>query len=465
MAKILHIAKSAAVNPLKSSQPLGAAFAYMGVANAMPLFHGSQGCTSFALVLFVRHFKETIPLQTTAMDEVATILGGADHLEEAIVNLKTRTNPSLIGIATTALVETRGEDFAGDLAIIRQRQAEALGDTKVVLAATPDFSGAIEEGWSKAVMAMIETVTLPAAARDPKRIAILPGWHLTVGDIELIREMVESFGLTPVILPDISGALDGTVPGKWIPTTYGGCPVSDIETLGTCGHAIAVGEHMRTPAEALNARAGVPVTLLPTLTGLQASDEFVSLLARLSGVAVPLKLRRRRSQLCDALLDGHFHFGGKRIAIAAEPDHLFMLSSFFADLGSETIVAVTTTGDNPALAHVPCETVHVGDLGDLEDLAGEADLLVTHAHGRQASERLGIPLWRVGFPIFDRLGTQHKKTVGYEGTRDLIFEVANIFQAARVEPTPDSLNPFMKRQRPTMEISDDRATPFEPRRH
>eukprot|EP01037_Dinobryon_pediforme_P033714 gene33714-39280_t len=303
MAKVLHASKSAAVNPLKSSQPLGAAFAFMGVANAMPLFHGSQGCTSFALVLFVRHFKETIPLQTTAMDEVATVLGGADHLEEAIVNLKTRTNPSLIGVCTTALVETRGEDFASDIATIRKRQAELLGEPRVVLASTPDFCGAIEEGWTKAVTAMIETVTLPAGAataRDPKRIAILPGWHLTVADIELIREMVESFGLTPVILPDISGALDGTVPGKWIPTTYGGCPVSDIETLGTCAHTIAIGEQMRRPAEALRAKAGVPFTLLPSLTGLRASDAFVRLLGQLSGSPVPAKLRRRRSQLADA---------------------------------------------------------------------------------------------------------------------------------------------------------------------
>ena len=46
----------------------------------MPLFHGSQGCTSFALVLFVRHFKETIPAEMTAMDEVATVLGGAYYL-------------------------------------------------------------------------------------------------------------------------------------------------------------------------------------------------------------------------------------------------------------------------------------------------------------------------------------------------------------------------------------------------
>jgi len=94
MATIVPVSKAASVNPLKSSQPLGAAFAYLGVAGAVPLFHGSQGCTSFALVLFVRHFKETIPLQTTAMDEVATVLGGADHLEEAILNLKARAKPA-----------------------------------------------------------------------------------------------------------------------------------------------------------------------------------------------------------------------------------------------------------------------------------------------------------------------------------------------------------------------------------
>jgi nitrogenase molybdenum-iron protein NifN len=459
MANIINEVKAFSSNPLKSSQPLGAAFAFMGVANAMPLFHGSQGCTSFALVLFVRHFKETIPLQTTAMDEVATVLGGADHLEEAIVNLKTRTSPDLIGVCTTALVETRGEDFAGDVATIRRKQAELLGETKIVLASTPDFSGAIEEGWTKAVTGMIEAITQPAARKASKRIAILPGWHLTVADIELIREMVESFGLTPTILPDISGALDGTVPGKWIPTTYGGCPVSDIGSLGECAHAIAIGEQMRRPAEALKVR-GVDYTLLPTLTGLKASDRFVSLLARISGNPVPAQLRRRRSQLCDAMLDGQFHFGGKKIAIAAEPDHLYMLSSFFADMGAETTVAITTTGDSPILEAIPAETVEVGDLGRLEDLSADADLLVTHAHGRQASERLGIPLMRVGFPIFDRLGTQHRKSVGYEGTRDLIFDVSNIFQANSREATPDSLNPFRNRETP-----HDSRSSSEPRRH
>ena len=307
--------RSLSTNPLKSSQPLGAAYAFLGIEGAMPLLHGSQGCTAFALVLFVRHFKETIPIQTTAMSEVSTILGGADHLEEAILNIRNRAKPSLIGICTTALVETRGEDFAGDLAAIRERRAEALGDTRLVLASTPDFGGSIEEGWSKAVTATIDTLTRPRHGnRRPQHIALLPGVHLSVGDIELLRDTVEAFGLTATILPDVSGALDGTLPGRWIPTSYGGTAIADIENLGEAVHAIAIGEHMRAPAEALHGRAGVPYTLLPTLTGLEATDRFLALLSRLSGQPVPARLRRRRSQLLDAMLDGHFHFGGRAVA-------------------------------------------------------------------------------------------------------------------------------------------------------
>ena len=161
----INEARSLSTNPLKSSQPLGAAYAFLGIEGAMPLLHGSQGCTAFALVLFVRHFKETIPIQTTAMNEISTVLGGADHLEEALVNIRARANPKLIGICTTALVETRGEDFAADLAAIRSRRADELGDCRIVLAGTPDFRGSIEDGWSAAVTAMIETLTRPATRR------------------------------------------------------------------------------------------------------------------------------------------------------------------------------------------------------------------------------------------------------------------------------------------------------------
>ena len=243
--------------------------------------------------------------------------------------------------------------------------------------------------------------------------------------------MVEAFGLEPVVFPDISGALDGTVPPTWIPTTYGGTSIDDIRALGEARLTIAIGEQMRAPAQRLQELTGVEYALFRQLYGLKAVDRFVALLTELSGTPAPASIRRRRAQLQDALLDGHFHFSGKRVAIAAEPDLLYGLATFFVGMGAEIHAAVTTTGGSKILEHVPCETVKVGDLGDFEALAEGADLLVTHSHGRQASERLGIPLMRVGFPIFDRLGSQHKLRVGYQGARDLIFEAANIFEGER----------------------------------
>ncbi|MGO9742641.1 MAG: nitrogenase iron-molybdenum cofactor biosynthesis protein NifN [Roseiarcus sp.] len=448
MARILHNPKAAAVNPLKSSQPLGAALAYLGIEGAVPLFHGSQGCTSFALVLLVRHFKETIPFQTTAMDEVATILGGADHLEEAILNLKKRTKPHFIGICTTALVETRGEDFVGELAAIKSRRAEELAGTEIVIAQTPDFAGAIEEGWTKATLAVIEGIAQRGAParRNGKRVNVLPGSHLTVADVEHVSEFVEAFGLEPVILPDISGSLDGTVPKAWTPTSYGGTRIDDIRSLNQAALTIAIGEHMRAPAKRISELTGVDHVVFRQLHGLKSIDRLVSMLQTLSGRAAPASIRRRRAQLQDALLDGHFHYSGKRVAIAAEPDLLYGLATFFVGMGADIHAAVTTTTGSAVLEHVPCDTVTVGDLGDFEKLAEGADLMVTHSHGRQASEALGIELMRVGFPIFDRLGSQHKLRILYEGARNLVFEAANIFEADRREPDPVSLDPFLNRE-------------------
>lgn len=193
MTEVITPLKPVSENPLKSSEPLGAALAFLGMAGTVPLLHGSQGCTAFSLVLMVRHFKETIPIQTTAMSEVSTILGGADHLEEAILNIRNRAKPSLIGICTTALVETRGEDFAGDLAAIRERRAEALGDTRLVLASTPDFGGSIEEG-DEVRAAFVAVDAIADAAFKP---AGQPGKWLA--DIYLLaRQRLAALGVTAV---------------------------------------------------------------------------------------------------------------------------------------------------------------------------------------------------------------------------------------------------------------------------
>lgn len=437
MATVSPVKKACAVNPLKSSTPLGAALAFMGIEGAVPLFHGSQGCTAFAMVLAVRHFKEPLPLQTTAMNEAATVLGGAENLEEALVNLQTRMKPRFIGVASTALVETRGEDFEGELKQILKKRAE-LADTSVVFASTPDFEGALEDGWAKATVATIEALVprLPSATNDT--INVLPGVHQTPADIEELRAIITAFGLTPTFLPDISSSLDGHVPDSYIGTSLGGTPLAEISAMGRATHTIAVSEHMRAAAEAIFQRSSVPYTVFANLTGLRAADELTQLLSELTGKPAPAQLRSQRSQLLDAMLDGHFHFSGKKVAIASDPDLLVSLAALFHGLGAEIVCAVASTKNSPLLAEVPCAAVMVGDLADLEEgaAAAGAELLVTHSHGRMAAERLGVPLFRVGFPIFDRLGVQHRCSLGYRGTRQLIYEIANLFIAQLRPHTP-----------------------------
>jgi nitrogen fixation protein NifX len=83
--------------------------------------------------------------------------------------------------------------------------------------------------------------------------------------------------------------------------------------------------------------------------------------------------------------------------------------------------------------------VLIGDLEDFEHLAQAAgcDLLMTHSHGRQAAQRLGKPLFRIGIPMFDRVGNAHICHVGYRGTRNFVYEVGNLLmdQIAHHGPT------------------------------
>lgn len=428
MAVILNTHKALSSSPLKVSAPLGAALAFMGMEGSLPLFHGSQGCTAFALVMMVRHFREAIPLQTTAMNEVSTILGGMDHVEEALLNIARRARPAIIGLVSTALVETRGEDMAGDLKIILARNPELSG-TAIVHASAPDYEGSLETGWSSAVTAMLTALPEPAEAKARlHRVNLLPGIHLTPGDVEALKEMIEAFGLEPLVLPDLSGSLDGHIPDSYVPTTLGGTTCEQARSMGRSLLTIAVGEHMRRPAETLAARTGVPSIVLDRVTGLEAVDRLMVLLSEVSGRPVPARLRRARSQLVDSMLDGHFFFGGRPVALAGEPAMVWSYGKLLAELGAR-LAAVAVPTASPPLADLPAERVVVGDFDDLEDQileAGGCDLVIANANARQLASRHGLPLFRAGFPVFDRLGAAHQTTAGYRGTRDLIFQLGNL---------------------------------------
>ena len=129
----------------------------------MPLLHGSQGCTSFGLVLFVRHFREAIPLQTTAMSEVATVLGGLENVEQADRSISP-TGPSRrsSGFVPPASPKPKATTWTASFRLIRARHPE-LDHVALVYVSTPDFKGAFQDGWAKTVDRMVEAFVEPPA--------------------------------------------------------------------------------------------------------------------------------------------------------------------------------------------------------------------------------------------------------------------------------------------------------------
>jgi nitrogenase molybdenum-iron protein NifN len=442
MAQIIRYPKALAINPLKASAPAGAALAFLGMQRAMPMFHGSQGCTAFAKVLFVRHFREPIALQTTAMDQIATVMSADENAVEALATVCAKSKPSMVGLITTALSETQGTDIARLVREFRTRYPQ-FERIPVVPVNAPDFSGCLETGYADAVSRILE-VTVPDTASSPlvgqrkRQINLLLGPSLTPGDVEAIQEWVEAFGLRPVCVPNLADSLDGhLIPEDFTPVTLGGTPPSELATLGQARATVVIGPSLFGAGDALQARTGVPTHRFDSLMGLEACDAFTAFLADVSGQEVPQKLERARAQLQDAMVDTHFMMGLRRVAIAADPDLLHALARLFESMGSEIVAAVSPVRA-PVLASMPCAEVRIGDLDDLETLAQEkdAEFLVGNAHLGQAAQRLGLPWLRAGLPQYDHVGAHCKTWVGYKGTRQTLFDVANLVLEHHSSITP-----------------------------
>ncbi|MEJ2645700.1 MAG: nitrogenase iron-molybdenum cofactor biosynthesis protein NifN [Gammaproteobacteria bacterium] len=433
MAELIKRKKALSVSPLKASQPVGAALAFLGIDRAIPMLHGSQGCTAFGKVFFVRHFREPIPLQTTAMDQVSSVMGADDNIVEGLRTVCEKSKPALIGLPTTGLAETQGADVRGAVSTFRKRHPE-YDTVKVVPVNTPDFTGCLETGYAAALYALIDCLVAPAAeagtrpGQRRRQINVLAGSALTPGDGEALKELLETFGLRPVLVPDIAGSLDGHLgEDPFSPVTTGGTPVSELATLGDAVATLVIGASLDKAAELLHERTGVPAYRFEHLMGLDAMDALVAVLADISGRPVPDTVQRHRAQLQDAMLDTHFMLGQARIAVAADPDELHAFGQFLQGMGAELVAAVTPSR-TPVLARVCAAQVQIGDLEDLERAAraNGAQLLIGNSHAAESARRLGVPLLRAGFPQYDLVGGYQRTWVGYRGSRQALFDLANL---------------------------------------
>jgi nitrogenase molybdenum-iron protein NifN len=302
---------------------------------------------------------------------------------------------------------------------------------------TPDFSGCLETGYAAAVEATIKELVPKAEdggtkpGRRKKQVNVLAASYLTPGDIEAIKEIIESFGLRPCVLPDLSESLDGHLTeDNFSPVTIGGTPVSEFETLGDAIATVVVGPSLYKAADILKDRTGVLDYRFDHLMGLEAMDSFVLALTQISNHPVPEKLTRQRAQLQDAMLDTHFMIGMGRVAIAADPDLLNAFSQLITSMGGVVVTAVAPSRAS-ILANIPVDMVKIGDLEDMEKLAVEnhAEFIIGNSHAAESAARLGIPLFRAGFPQYDLIGGYQRAWVGYKNTQQTLFDLANLMLA------------------------------------
>ena len=383
--------------------------------------------------------------QTTAMDQTTTVLGADDDVVTALATICEKNAPRVIGLVTTGLSEMQGADVPRTIQEFRKKHPEHAGVAVVPVSAS-DTLGCLETGFAAAVEAMIKILVLrrPVARKKPRQVNVLASSMLTPGDLEDLRLWIESFGLTPIILPDIGASLDGhMIEAGYSTLTYGGVTRAEIESMGDSAATLVIGRSMTRAADLLREQTGISDWRFDHLIGLPAADAFTEALAEIAGLPAPAKFAKKRDQLTDAMVDCQFQFGGAKVGIAGDADLVGALTDFFVGMGSNVIAAVASARA-PRLAELPIENVVIGDLEDFETLVrdNDADLIVASSHGAEIARRTGAALLRAGFPVYDSYGVHAESWIGYGGMRRLIFTAANLLANHYQE-----LRPYVSRYR------------------
>ena len=260
MTQVIKNNSPLATQPLKTSPATGATVATLGFQGSIPLLHGAQGCAAFNKIYLISHFREAIPIQNTAIDQIAAVMGGDENLHDALKLLCEKHSPTLISVMTTGLTELQGTDLSR--VILDFKKANPQFDaTRIVSMNTPDFTGSMQSGFAHAVDRIVRQLTLPPAGikRQRKLVNVLCSVGMTAADIETLKRYLEAFNLDSIIAPDISLSLDGhTGDSDYSPVSMGGTSVYEVEMMSESEMTIVVGESMLPTAKWLEKRFGIP---------------------------------------------------------------------------------------------------------------------------------------------------------------------------------------------------------------
>ena len=426
-------------NPCNMCMPLGFVLAFYGISGCMTLLHGSQGCSTYIRRHMATHFNEPVDIASTSLTEHRTVYGGEENLQKGLCNLIELYHPEVIGIGTTCLAETIGEDLVRMIHNFREQFPEH-NNVKIVTVSTPGYGGTQFEGYMQAMYEIVNQLAVTTTKHEKINVFVSPS---SPKDLRNLKEAFLQFGLDAVFLPDYSENLDGGYQKKYQRLPEAGISVSEIEAMAGARYSIELGntEIEQTPGKLLEEKFGIKNYKLNLPCGLRDTDAFYKLLSKLSGRDIPEKIQKERSRYLDAMIDSHKYNGQVRIAIFGEPD--FVHASLRLCEENGIYISLLATGSLKKNWKEKIEEelekevekdwyskdslIEDTDFVEIEKkvIEQKSNVLLGNSDARRIEERLGLPLVRRGFPIHDRMGGQRLTMLLYEGSQALLDEITN----------------------------------------
>ncbi len=438
-------------NACKLCKPLGACLAFRGIEGAVPFLHGSQGCATYMRRYIISHFREPIDIASSSLGEKHAVYGGGPNLKLGLKNVISKYKASMIGIATTCLTETIGDDVRMFVREFQRESRETAEDREgpaIVSVSTPSYSGTHMEGFHAAVRAVVDQLAEPGARHED--VCVMPGF-VSPADTRYLKEIMDDFGLPATILPDLSLTLDGPAMAEYEKLPSGGTPVARIRGLGGARAALEFGRTLfgtPTAGRLLEDRFGVRHRPLGMPVGLRETDLFFNALEDIAGTPTPEAHALERGRLVDAYVDGHKYIFGKRAVVYGEEDLVVGLTAFLAEIGIKPVMCASV-GKSGRLqraieevtADLLTEPPLVREGVDFYQIAEGAegfhpDLLIGNSKGYHLAKRWNVPLIRVGFPIHDRFGGHRILHLGYRGAQSLLDRIINAVIEAKQQLSP-----------------------------
>jgi nitrogenase molybdenum-iron protein beta chain len=424
--------KFSVINPSKMCQPMGAVQALLGVNDTMPLIHGSQGCGTYMRFQLTRHFREPIEVASTSMSEKTVIYGGEFNLMKALKNITEKQSPSMIAVTSSCLTETIGEDMEG--IIEKFKDANLDQDLPIIIPiSTPSYVESHVEGYNRTIKALVEHLAIQSVRNE--KINIITG-NISPADVKEVKNILNDLNCENIILTDTSENLDAPLSESALNLYKNGTTIEEIADTANSLGTISLSKHMDSAAIYLQEKFGVKSISGPLPLGIENTDKFIESVCELGELEVPESIKQDRGRLIDAMVDAHSYNYHRKVAIFGDPDFVSGMTRFTCEMGMIPSVLCTGTKSKRFIEDIQfiSEEKKVSPVilagGDLYDMHREikefgADILIGNSYGASMAEEENIPLFRAGFPIFDRLGAQRIFTLGYKGGINFVDQLTN----------------------------------------